>query len=148
MRKIKILIFITLAYLFGCAGNPSPRYTSLENSKKSKIIDQKDSGKKQAPYTINKKNKSIKKQWELYYIVKELIHTPYRWGGEIPHKGMDCSGLTYYAYNERLGYNIPRTAKEQFQIGKKIPTSELQFGDLVFFKTNPRKNNNSCWYLC
>jgi cell wall-associated NlpC family hydrolase len=60
--------------------------------------------------------------------------TPYVWGGVTP-AGFDCSGLTMYCYRE-VGINIPRTSRQQYNYGSRIPADRLdllQPGDLVFF---------------
>ncbi len=40
------------------------------------------------------------------------LGVPYQWGGTTPGVGLDCSGLTQWAYHE-AGLNIPRLAQEQ-----------------------------------
>jgi peptidoglycan DL-endopeptidase CwlO len=57
------------------------------------------------------------------------LGTPYQWGGNTPGKGLDCSGLTHWAYGQ-AGIGLPRLAQEQ-TIGQKISESDLQPGDLV-----------------
>ena len=55
---------------------------------------------------------------------------PYKWGGESPKTGFDCSGLTWYIYGQ-YGMAIPRTAETQYQAFRKVRTAWR--GDLVFF---------------
>jgi len=38
----------------------------------------------------------------------------------------------------KLGVNLPRSSREQFQEGKVIPKSQLKKGDLVFFGSKKR----------
>ncbi len=61
----------------------------------------------------------------------------YRYGGTTPRTGFDCSGFTSWVYKKH-GYELPRTSREQAQIGKAIPKSQLRKGDLVFFRTRRR----------
>lgn len=70
----------------------------------------------------------------------ENIGTRYRTGGT-SKEGFDCSGLmctTFGAFDIKL----PRTSREQSGIGTKINTEEAQKGDLIFFKTNGRRQIN------
>lgn len=65
---------------------------------------------------------------------------PYRWGGSSPRTGFDCSGLIYYAYKDVLNIKMPRTANEMYHLRDAAPIkkSELESGDLVFFRINNR----------
>lgn len=57
------------------------------------------------------------------------LGVPYRWGGTTPGVGLDCSGLTQWAYHE-AGLDIPRLAQEQ-DIGKAVSSNTLRPGDLA-----------------
>lgn len=57
------------------------------------------------------------------------LGVPYQWGGNTPGQGLDCSGLTHWAYGQ-AGIGIPRLADQQ-TMGQKIAESALQPGDLV-----------------
>lgn len=54
---------------------------------------------------------------------------PYVWGGTTPNQGLDCSGLTQWAYQD-AGIDIPRLAQEQ-DVGVQVPQSDLMPGDLA-----------------
>ena len=62
------------------------------------------------------------------------LNAPYLWGGKTPF-GIDCSGFVQKALKEKFNLTLPRSTGEQARIGKPIKKSELQMGDLVFFKT-------------
>jgi cell wall-associated NlpC family hydrolase len=64
-----------------------------------------------------------------------LIGVDYRFGGETPDDGLDCSGLVRYVFQQVTGVTLPRTAKEMARIGDKVPHDDLKPGDLVFFNT-------------
>ena len=55
--------------------------------------------------------------------------TPYVWGGTTPGVGLDCSGLTQWAYGE-AGVELPRLAQHQ-SIGAAVDQSDLMPGDLA-----------------
>ena len=63
---------------------------------------------------------------------------PYRWGGVSETTGFDCSGFMKYLFGE-FGYELPHSAAAIAQLGMNVNRSELQKGDLVFFKTSRKK---------
>ena len=68
---------------------------------------------------------------------KQYLGTPYVYGGNGPNS-FDCSGYTSYVYRH-FGYTLNRTASGQLSNGTSVSKSELQPGDLVFFKYNTSK---------
>jgi len=68
---------------------------------------------------------------------KQFLGTPYVYGANGPN-AFDCSGFTKYVY-AHFGYNINRGATGQLSNGVAISRSELQPGDLVFFRYNTSK---------
>ncbi|UZJ61804.1 C40 family peptidase [Pseudomonas sp. KU26590] len=70
-----------------------------------------------------------------------LVGTPYRWGGNTPDSGFDCSGLIGYVYHDAAGITLPRSTREMITLrGPDIDRSQLQTGDLVFFATSGGSN--------
>ncbi|MEQ1932687.1 MAG: C40 family peptidase [Fimbriimonadaceae bacterium] len=64
--------------------------------------------------------------------------TPYKWGGNDPNNGIDCSAFVKYLYG-KIGLNLPRTAREQALVGKEISRLEdLQQGDRLYFWDSKR----------
>ena len=65
-----------------------------------------------------------------------LVGTPYRYGGDSPAGGFDCSGLVNYVYRDMLDLRLPRTSRAlaDYQ-GPRIATDRLAPADLVFFGT-------------
>ena len=63
-----------------------------------------------------------------------LVGTPYRWGGNSPAGGFDCSSLVNYVYRDMLDLRLPRTSRElaDWQ-GPRIAPQRLAPADLVFF---------------
>lgn len=66
-----------------------------------------------------------------------LVGTPYRWGGNTPDSGFDCSGLIGYVYRDAAGIALPRSTRELIVMrAPDVSKDSLQSGDLVFFATN------------
>jgi cell wall-associated NlpC family hydrolase len=67
-----------------------------------------------------------------------MIGVRYRWGGNTPDSGLDCSGFVRYVFRDTLGLSLPRRAEEMSRVGEKVSMSNLKPGDLVFFNTMRR----------
>ena len=66
-----------------------------------------------------------------------LVGTPYRYGGNTPDGGFDCSGLIGYVYRGAAGVALPRTTRQMSAMpGVQIKRDALQSGDLLFFATS------------
>lgn len=76
-----------------------------------------------------------------------LMGIAYKWGGNTPDTGMDCSGFVRYVFKKSLGINLPRTAAEMAKVGKRININDLQPGDLIFFNTRRGSNTHIGIYL-
>jgi cell wall-associated NlpC family hydrolase len=63
---------------------------------------------------------------------KTFLGVPYVYGGASP-AGFDCSGFIQYVFKE-FGYSLARTAGDQSLFGFDVTLSELQPGDLLYFK--------------
>ncbi|MCS7203949.1 MAG: LysM peptidoglycan-binding domain-containing protein [Thermodesulfovibrio sp.] len=74
---------------------------------------------------------SIKERVLLF--AKKMLHLPYKFGGN-SYYGLDCSFFVKKVYS-MVGIELPRSAREQFNVGIPISKEELQPGDLVFFRT-------------
>ncbi|MGK0271859.1 MAG: cell wall-associated NlpC family hydrolase [Cocleimonas sp.] len=74
-------------------------------------------------------------------IAHSTIGNPYKWGGNNPQQGFDCSGLMSYVHRHALGIKIPRTAAQQRDNSRTISYAQLQPGDMLFFKTGKRSNH-------
>ncbi len=76
-----------------------------------------------------------------------MLGINYRYGGNTPDSGLDCSGLVRYVFKEALGTDLPRTSAEISRVGEKIGKDNLQPGDLVFYNTLRRSFSHVGIYL-
>jgi cell wall-associated NlpC family hydrolase len=68
-----------------------------------------------------------------------LVGTPYRYGGNTPDGGFDCSGLVGYVFRDAAGLSLPRSSAAMSELGeRKLAGDTLQSGDLVFFRAHRR----------
>jgi cell wall-associated NlpC family hydrolase len=73
-----------------------------------------------------------------------LLGAPYQWGGSGP-KAFDCSGLVHFIHHE-LGFDVPRTAEEQYRAAKRVDVKELEPGDLLFFRIRGKRISHVAIY--
>jgi cell wall-associated NlpC family hydrolase len=81
------------------------------------------------------------------YVIRRAgsqIGVPYSWGGGTaagPGKGIgsgsgttgfDCSGLILYAF-AGVGIKLPHYSGAQYDLGRKIPASQMRRGDVIFY---------------
>lgn len=76
-----------------------------------------------------------------------MLGIRYKYGGNTPENGLDCSGLVRYVFKESWGAELPRTSEEISRLGKKVDTKDLQPGDLVFYNTLRRGFSHVGIYL-
>jgi len=110
MRVTALLIPLALAALLAaCSSGPAPRraivYPPLSTEQSSGIA----------------------------FHALGLVGTPYRYGGNTPAGGFDCSGLIGYVYRTQAGLVPPRTVADLSDFGTPVDTDELRTGDLVIF---------------
>lgn len=73
------------------------------------------------------------------------VGRPYRYGGTTV-EGFDCSGLVQYVYAS-AGIKLPRTAREQHEVGDTIDLDEAEPGDLLFYSFQGRRIDHVAIYL-
>lgn len=74
------------------------------------------------------------KNISLLSFIDHWFGTRYRYGGTTK-RGIDCSALTGALLLAVYGFNMPRTAREQYEATEHIDKNDLKEGDLVFFNT-------------
>jgi len=156
-RFVKLALCASAVALAGCATQPRPVAQDNSNhllrdsyllstqsdplgawlgSKDSLAINYPQSGTaaSQAPKTLAS-------------TALKFLGVKYRYGGDAPGEGFDCSGLVAYAAEKSLGLKLPRTARRQAQEGISVDRDDLRRGDLVFFNTLGRRFSHVGIYL-
>jgi len=65
-------------------------------------------------------------------IAVQAVGVPYRWGGESPTSGFDCSGLVRWAY-ARVGIDVPHSSYALWATGRPVERTRVRVGDVLVF---------------
>ena len=76
-----------------------------------------------------------------------LIGVAYRFGGTSPSTGFDCSGFMQHIFRKAFAVNLPRTSAEQARVGTYVARTDLQPGDMVFFRTHGSRISHVGMYV-
>jgi len=96
-------------------------------------------------YTIAENTQASKKT--MVATALSMVGIRYRFGGEAPNTGFDCSGLVVYAAQKSLGLKLPRQSRQLAHQGIAVKGDELKRGDLVFFNTRGSRFSHVGIYL-
>ena len=121
IRLIRALAIITVfSQLFGCGTLPDKTAApiSTDNADRATLV---------------------------VHTARQQIGAPYRYGGSTP-RGFDCSGLVHYAYKS-AGIDVPRTTKGLLREAHRVSLSQLQPGDILFFRVDPPKISHVGIYI-
>lgn len=78
-------------------------------------------------------------------LANQALGTPYVYGSE-SLKGMDCSGLVYWAYG-KVGVSVPRSSSSFGSAGEGVSLENAQPGDVVCIDAKPRDGRQSITHL-
>ena len=122
------------------ASASSESSSETSETKETKAPPKAEKVPEQAPFLPKNKVDAVIKT------AKKHIGTKYIFGGTTP-KGFDCSGFVQYVFKQN-GFSLPRTADEQYKLGKRVKKrAELEPGDLVFFTTYEKGASHCGIYL-
>ena len=84
-------------------------------------------------------------------VLSKVRHARYVWGASLETgSATDCSGFTQFIYRI-CKINLPHSSAEQAQMGqvvtRRMDTSKLQVGDLLFFRDNGHAIGHVGMYL-
>lgn len=123
------LLCATALLLAACASSPPSRHSGLPRTPGKPMVDP-SAGLE-----------------EISIQAMSLVGTPYRYGGNTPDAGFDCSGLVRYVVSRAANVNLPRTTEAMGTRGSALDRSEVASGDLVFFNTTGRANSHVGIYV-
>lgn len=89
----------------------------------------------------------LEKAQDVAIFALSLIGVDYRFGGDSPQRGLDCSGLVGYVFSQTTGIALPRTSAALGHTGLHVARIDLVPGDLVFFNTRHFVNSHVGIYL-
>jgi cell wall-associated NlpC family hydrolase len=116
-------VFLLAFVAAGCASVPrGPSSTSTEPSRE----------------VVGESRPETAQGEEVVRVAAALVGTPYKFGGDDPAQGFDCSGLVFYSFDQ-LGIEVPRTAADLRHAAKPVAREALTPGDLVFFRSSARR---------
>jgi len=149
----RLVIAALCATLAGCAGTPPERHAA--NDLPDWVANDPDpigalilrGQKRQASLAPATPRGGAMRDGDLADEALSYLGIRYRWGGDDPRDGFDCSGLVAYAARHSLGLKLPRSAADIAQLGAPVARSELQAGDLVFFNTLGRRYSHVGIYV-
>ena len=132
MTRLSLFSFVIISVFIGACSHSPQRQQQQVQRYHQKIPSYSQSSPSSMRIHPARKN--------IVNVTKSTLGTPYKWGGNT-RRGFDCSGLVKYVHKEALGVNVPRTAAKQRDSSSTVSYSQLQPGDLLFFKTGRRTNH-------
>ena len=112
-----VAVFLTLLSILGGCGSSPTAHRGL--------------GSSEAPDVPSRISQGQADDITIYAV--GLVGTPYRYGGNTPDSGFDCSGLISYIYQKRAGLAPPRTVARMQHWGQPVLSDNIRSGDLVLF---------------
>ena len=117
-RLILLVLALTYSSLFGpgkALGWPGRQHHLVQpRPRVPKLVRQQTVGERAARYA------------------RRLVGVPYRYGGDSPLTGFDCSGFVRFVYRH-FGVQLPHSSYADFGLGRRVARGSLRPGDLVFF---------------
>ena len=91
-----------------------------------------EGSKATVPVNFSRSERALRSK--LDQALQEWRGTRYILGGT-SRRGIDCSAFMQVVFKDYLGVTLPRTTREQMQIGSSVRRRNIKIGDMVFFKT-------------
>lgn len=134
MNRRHALLALTVLAMAGCSTAPPKKVAKAKPKPKRKPI-------------VLSGIKADGAGREILMYTMGLLDVDYRFGGNNPEAGLDCSGMVVYIYKNALNVSLPRTAAEIAAVSTPVARNKLRVGDLVFFNTLGRSYSHMGIYI-
>lgn len=94
-----------------------------------------------APAPVAQVDPSAALRQQVVNYALQFVGGRYRYGGNDPHTGVDCSGFTRYVLQNSVGVSMSRSSGSQAAQGKSISAAQIRPGDLVFYGSGRHINH-------
>lgn len=141
MKWIKQATLCALAALaFGLAPAAHAAPEGLDNDALERLIRERTEhdGHSNSSSSSRRSSGSQDEAGDLIMNAMSLIGLSYRFGGNSPTQGLDCSGFMQYIFKRSMGITLPRTSAEMATVGQQVDRANLKPGDMVFFGSGGR----------
>ena len=141
MKWIKQATLCALAALaFGLAPAAHAAPEGLDNDALERLIRERTEhdGHSNSSSSGRRSSGSQDEAGDLIMNAMSLIGLSYRFGGNSPTQGLDCSGFMQYIFKRSMGITLPRTSAEMATVGQQVDRANLRPGDMVFFGSGGR----------
>lgn len=141
MKWIKQATLCALAALaFGLAPAAHAAPEGLDNDALERLIRERTEhdGHSNSSSSARRSSGSQDEAGDLIMNAMSLIGLSYRFGGNSPTQGLDCSGFMQYIFKRSMGITLPRTSAEMATVGQQVDRANLKPGDMVFFGSGGR----------
>lgn len=141
MKWIKPATLCALAALaFGLAPAAHAAPEGLDNDALERLIRERTEhdGHSNSSSSGRRSSGSQDEAGDLIMNAMSLIGLSYRFGGNSPTQGLDCSGFMQYIFKRSMGITLPRTSAEMATVGQQVDRANLKPGDMVFFGSGGR----------
>jgi cell wall-associated NlpC family hydrolase len=143
----RVAVILSLAVLAGCASTGGQRSASMIDAEELAAHSDDPIGALIAAQYTRGKKKGGRSHSPILSEALSQLGTPYRFGGDSPAEGFDCSGLITYSAQRSIGLKLPRNAASLATVGSNIDRDDLRPGDLVFFDTMGSRYSHVGIYL-
>jgi cell wall-associated NlpC family hydrolase len=134
LRKFIPLSSAGLVVLFLCScSTPTLRYEPALKESGARVIKPTKSLEADSGGSLTGERLSEASAQGIALHAMGLVGTVYRFGGNTPESGFDCSGLINYVIRLQTTLNPPRTVAQLKNWGIEVPPALRRTGDLIFF---------------